>query len=173
MTTQKMSVYRFDWQIIRVNLDFTTAETTAKSLSTIIEYLEMFPERGDTRDNKLYRVLNMLNAVLMGQNGQKKRVTTDKQLAEIALKDGFVRELRDQVATEYHKNKIHNFYWDEEIERENIRSHSMAEIKQVLDNLKKRSKFASTKKKVDVYKTRPQLVKYIVMLEQEYKAKAK
>lgn len=173
MTTQKMSLYRFDWQILRVNLDFHTPESTAASLLKIHEYLDKPLEDYDTADNKLYRVLNMLNAVLMGQNGQKKRVTTDEQLAKIGLKDGFVRELRDKVGEWYHANKIHKFAWDEELERENIRKHSAEEIKQVMDNLKKRSKFATESKKVNVYKTRPELVKYIVMLEQEWKAKIK
>jgi hypothetical protein len=95
MNKQKLTLYDWDWQNLRVSLlksspgegGFTGLEGTRANLAALKNYLGTKPSK-----DKLWRVLNLLNAVRMGNSGQGKRGSEHDKL---------VAEFRDRVSEQY------------------------------------------------------------------------
>jgi hypothetical protein len=164
MNIQKMCLYNFEWQLLRVNLNFTDADTTRASIETLEEYLAKPLTGYDTRTNRLWRVLNLYNAVRMGHSGQRILSKTPEKKLDIEAKDNLIIEARRQVSWEYHSTSSKRFAWDRESEVLAIQAAEWEDVNKVLASLNKRNKFATVKKRMDTTKTRPELLQYIDIL---------
>lgn len=92
MNAQKQSLYNVSWQCLRVRMlgGWTTVEGTQRNIAALRAYLQI--PRLSERHTRLWRVLNLLNAVRMGNSGQGKAGSEHDQL---------VRDFRDQVSAQY------------------------------------------------------------------------
>lgn len=92
MQAQKLTLYNVSWQALRVSLlgKWTSTAGTVANLRDLEVYLAQSPAA--ERLSRLWRVLNALNAVRMGNSGQGAANTE---------RDVLVREFRDKVSVEY------------------------------------------------------------------------
>lgn len=171
MQIQKMCLYDFDWQLLRVNLAFSTVEETRASIEILDEYLELaFDEEVETFANRHWRVLNLLNATLMGFNGSLKIAKSSAVLQRTEKKMELITEFRSSLQDAYHSRpKV--FMWSLDVQREKLESAAVPDILKVYYSLGKRKKFASEYKKMPVQTTRPELLRYIRLIEEVLEAR--
>lgn len=163
MQIQKMALYNIDWQVLRVSLSFSSMETVQASCNKLLEYMNDDIIGYDTRSNKLWRVINLLNAAVMGLNGQLKLAKTEEREEVVKAMITFIQMFRTSWQEEYHSSDK-QFRWDEAIEWSFLEATPRAEVEKVLQSLVKRKNFAAEFKKMQVSKTRPELLKYLEML---------
>lgn len=173
MHVHKLCLYNFDWQILRVGLNFTNADNVQVTVKKLEEYLESPLSEDDTRLNRLWRILNLLNATMMGYRGQRKRFSDKPERIEMLdMLEAIITSYRSIIQQEYQLFKEKEFHWDYAAELERLKSASLDNLLSVRESLGKRRKFATDKKKVDVKQTRPELVTYIDMLDVAIRHKA-
>jgi hypothetical protein len=107
---------------------------------------------------RLYRVINCLNAVRMGNSGQQQAGSEHDQLV-LKARDGY-----QQVQTvEYHRHLTEcAIKWDWRIIDREIRSMQYSDFERVYDNLQKRVAYA-TKKKGSL-RTRTELEQFVELM---------
>lgn len=88
----KQMLYDYDWQVLRINLDFTTFESTKSALTKIKKYV-------NEKDlNKVMRALNLLAATRMGFSGQRKTIKDSDKRKDLAKRDEIVLEYLDRLS---------------------------------------------------------------------------
>ena len=157
MTLHKEILYDVKWQSLRVTLlgNFGTFEGVKLNVSKMETYI-----RGTKDDiekgRRLWRVLNLLNAVRMGYNGQKLVGTR---------MDKFITMYRDHVQ-EVRKDYMYiGEEWDWDKVEKDIKQTDKFTLKEIHKNLMARTKMA--KYKVGSTKFRPELMKFMGLLEKE------
>jgi hypothetical protein len=88
--TSKQMLYNFDWQLLRVRLDFSTTLTTQESLDRVKAYVEP----GENL-NKVWRALNLMAATRMGFSGLYKLIKKTEKLEDLELRDKLVLDYRE------------------------------------------------------------------------------
>lgn len=161
---KRRSLYEFDWQLLRVTLDFSTLSTTMVS----IERLKAYLAKHNYRPRAVYKVINLTAAVAMGFNSppsKKKRDITDMLR--------IVQTFRESITTEeYLKCKdLTEWHLDTEERQSSLRSASSKDIHLVKQDLTKRW-VSYLKRDIQKAHTRPELLEYINMLEEELKRRA-
>lgn len=169
-----MSLYNIEWQTLRVNLDFSSPTKITETFKKLDQYLLEEPKGYDTHDNKLWRILNLLNATRMGLNGQIKRFADNfDKVVQLDKMSGMVASYRDNIKEEYDSRKEKHFRWEEDEERNALSLANEDDLNKVYRSLRARRKFAKDYKKVKIEKTRPELLFYIWMLEREMERRGK
>lgn len=166
MKVQKLALYNIEWQTLRVNLTFNTFNGIQASCDILEDYYSAPLEGYDTEDNKLWRIINLLNAVCMGLSGQVKVARDDQRVTEVTTWIEYVQERRKMYQDRYHAGqKV--FKWGEELERGSISVTDTSNLLAVYKSLTKRKHFAKETKGMPVDKTRPELLRYINMISDE------
>lgn len=104
LNPSKLVLYNFEWQSLRTSLDFSTLETTEKSIKKLADYLD---DQSDV--NKVWRVLNLLAATRMGFSGQRSLIKDTGKMADLENRDEIVKTLRERLSEKFadmDKNKI-------------------------------------------------------------------
>ena len=135
MNSQRLTLYDVEWQILRVNLlkgnqkgggGFTTPEGTKANITRLKTYLGKSPSV-----DKLWRVLNLLNAVRMGNSGQGKAGSDH---------DNAIKDYRDEVQVLYNKAEKKFSPPSESTIKVQLGHASTEELKKVAANLGMRNK---------------------------------
>ena len=167
MNNQKAVLYDVEWQTLRVNTltqnneygGWNTVEGVKENVNKLSTYIL------NTRDKqeyfyRLWRVLNMLNAVRMGYSGTKQVDTTQ---------DNLVKAFRDDVSQEYHKRVDDGMQfdsWDWELVAKNLtmlKQKSPEDFNKIYKNLTGRRN--TTEKNRGTLSFRPELVKFIELMD--------
>lgn len=172
-------LYDVEWQKLRVSLlaenkedgGFTTFEGTLDNIEQLGNYCEqvMTDEEGweDEYLKRLYRCLNLLNAVRMGYSGQGLKGSQQ---------DDFVRRIRDSYSWSYKRFNVDSrlgvlaWEWDwDKVDQDlaELVTNDRESFDRIYDNLKKRLVTAEKRRgeKKDVADTRRELVRFIELME--------
>lgn len=118
MRDVRVVLYDTQWQALRVSLkgDWGDPEGTRSNLARLFTYLEHATE-GVEKYYRIYRVINLLNAVRMGHSGQHNLMSEQSLLVA-----GFRQPLQkylEQLETGEFKN--HEIEWDWEEQRKQLK----------------------------------------------------
>jgi len=166
MTNQKSSLYDVEWQVLRVN---TLAQNTSAggwnteigveaNLEKFRRYV-MGTKDSQEYTNRLWRILNMLNAVRMGYNGTNQAGTNQ---------DKAVILFRDMVSKRYNKIIDGGFVfaeWDWDKVAKDLKTlyqNSRSDFDKVYKNLVGRKNTAENNAGTS---NRPELVKFVELME--------
>lgn len=95
VSINKSTLYDFEWQLLRVNLDFSSSVTTRESIEKILFYT-------DSKDiNKIWRALNLMAATRMGFSGLFKLIKCKEKLKDLKIRDNLVCKIRNQLSEQY------------------------------------------------------------------------
>lgn len=133
MIASKQVLYNVAWQKLRVSLlgGWTTAEGTTANINRLRAYINAKASDDNEELSRLWRSLNLLNAIRMGYSGQQ--LTGSRQ-------DDLVREYRDTVSKEYKalKSKAQFVVDDDAKIKSDWKALDEASKKAILGNLQKR-----------------------------------
>jgi hypothetical protein len=140
MKDQKLCLYNVEWQKLRVSLlgNWAEVQSTWKNLDTLDSYISYGV--GIQYRTRLWRVLNLLNAVRMGYSGQKRFNSEQSKMVE---------KFRDEIQERYEKS-TGNYIVDSEdkIKTDWLKLKDFQKD-QILNNLKNRLKLHSKSKHRD------------------------
>jgi hypothetical protein len=148
-------LYDVEWQLLRINTlaerrtdgGWTTMEGCKENLNTMMDYIS----RGRDTNVRFYRVHNMLNAVVMGYNGQKADASLIKEVRR--FKDHFGTGDYDKVLVQAAHDR-----WDWEKVAKDLKPVSLYDIKFLKKNLAARAAKGSET-------TRPELHRFVTLLD--------
>ncbi|MMZ45210.1 hypothetical protein D3C76_479200 [compost metagenome] len=168
LNVQKRSLYVFSWQLLRVNLDFSTLETCKKSVAKCATHIEDAPNK----TMALYRVVNLYAATVMGFNGQiQKRLKandgrTDYEVKDLALRSQFIQAVREELSLWYASvDKTDESFRVNQMSRINeLKEAQLKDLLMVHSDLRKRW-LSANKRTYDI--RRDELSEYLSMLEKE------
>lgn len=97
LDVHKLCFYDCEWQSLRVSLlgSWATLDGVKSNLQRLTSYLKTSPPT----TTRLWRVLNLLNAVIMGYNGQQRG---DSSVAKVVI------EYRDKISLSFKASKLKN-----------------------------------------------------------------
>jgi hypothetical protein len=98
MDTSKLVLYDYQWQELRVSLDFSNAESTERSLRVLRGYLR---EHYDL--NRVWRILNLLSATRMGFSGIRKLIKSADKLKDLEVRDKSVLAEREFLSQSHQR----------------------------------------------------------------------
>lgn len=153
---KRRSLYEFEWQLLRVTLEFKTLEDFATSRERINAYLE----KNNNRPRALYKVINLMAAVAMGLHSQ----ACSTKPKELLLS---VQAYRERLSVPY-KLKENDEDWstDNEERKAELRKQELPDLHRVKQSLTLRW-IKHEKGPMKYRKTRPELEEYIHLLEEE------
>lgn len=163
MNIQRRSLYDLEWQILRVNLDFSSAASTAASLAICTKYVL---EKGST-PTALYKVINLYAATVMGFNGQIRRFCNDKaRVKDLQYRADVVTSHRKQLSDIYKDCHMGDadFAINNEKRKSDIAQADLDDLNKVHRSLTKR---LEASKRRPHNSDRPELEEYIEMLRAE------
>jgi hypothetical protein len=157
MTLHKEVLYDVKWQSLRVDLlgDFRNFEGTKVNVGRLSGYIRSAKDKIE-KGRRIWRVLNLLNAVRMGYHGQKLVGT---------LQDKYITLFRNSVQEQREKYEDIGKEWDWNKVKDDVSNMDDFTRKQILKNLKSRVKMSHYK--TGSTKNRPELMKFIGLLEGE------
>ena len=153
---KRKTLYEFDWQVLRISLDFSTLEGFQDAHTRIEAYLE----RHNRRPRALYKVINLMAAVAMGLHS----ITNSSKPRELLFA---VQSYREELSVPYKKgDKVEDWSIDNEVRVAELASYSSEDIHKVKRSLTLR--WIQHEKSPKRFKnTRPELDEYIHILERE------
>lgn len=169
MDFAKECLYDTNWQMLRVNLlsenndyggwwsDFGAPRNADIILNYVYEHRPGSPEFAV----RVWRALNLLNAVLLGYGERVDKPTTWES----------VRRVRDDMSLLHEKYPLPaNFAWNWNDQADLLRMRKLKDLSILLLDLRARSRRAKRKK--GTVKFRPELIKYISLIEAAIRAKS-
>jgi hypothetical protein len=161
---QKRSLYVFDWQVLRVNLNFSTTPSTDESLRKCWEYVVV----KDFTAASLYKVINLCAATVMSLEGQKTRAN-GRDLSvyqDLTNRIRSIQVVREELGTIYRKKskKPEQFAIDQQ---DRLAALNKAEDKDLLDIHKDLHRRWTVALERPYHIRRPELKEYLLMLEME------
>ncbi|MNB67077.1 hypothetical protein D3C75_135600 [compost metagenome] len=160
LNAQKRSLYEFDWQLLRVNLDFSTISSTEKSLQVCNDYLMAHQDAAG-----YYKVINLFAASVMGLEGQiarryKKVEKKDEVIVDLETRINIIQVARLPLSDAYESMPKH-FRVDQTQRIEDLGNARASDLVKVYNSLRKRWTGAQ-KRNYNVQ--RDELAEYIMML---------
>ena len=167
MNNQKAVLYDVNWQVLRVNTlgqnndsgGWNSAEGANVNITKLRHYIIATKDKQEYY-YRLWRVLNMLNAVRMGYSGTKQ---TDTE------QDVLVRQFRDIISKRYHELTDDGFEfkeWDWDKVADDLKElylTSQDDFNKVYKNLVGRK--SHTEKLRGTLSFRPDLVKFLGLMD--------
>jgi len=156
----KENLYNVEWQKIRVSLlsYFPTVEGTKRNINILQTYLKS-PKDDYDEYLKLWRVINLLNAVRMGYSGQG--IADSEQ-------DDLIVDFRSGLQTRYQELKQNGLTfkhadWTQiKTDLEELYKSDKASFDKIYENLNKRIDFSM--KKIGTVKFRDSLVRFVGLM---------
>jgi hypothetical protein len=171
MSVKKRSLYVYEWQKLRVSLDFSTLPTTMTSVRACDRFLRKYT----TSQANLYKVINLYAATVMGLNGQLKRKQGTLKHNDMPDNNG-IRDLKERIALVQATREplsalyaeagedLASFQVDDFVRRQELATASLMSLLDIHKSL--RDRWVSSHKR-DYEVQRDELCEYLEMLEGE------